>query len=73
MDITPDRGIPERESVLFNLYVGHRGEGPQKWYEDIKTRSHKIWYFDIEGMLCEVEDEYERRRPVVGANVLELL
>lgn len=30
------------------------GMDPQKCHEDIKTRSHKIWYFDIEGMLCEL-------------------
>ena len=49
------------------------GVDPQKCYEDIKTRSHKIWYFDIEGMLREVEVEYERRRAAVGVNGLKLL
>ncbi|KAL4955092.1 hypothetical protein BDW69DRAFT_182919 [Aspergillus filifer] len=29
-------------------------------YEDVKRRSHKIWYFDIDGMIGELEGEYAR-------------
>jgi salicylate hydroxylase len=36
----------------------HCGSDMDKGYEEIKRRSHKIWYFDIEGMLKQLEQEY---------------
>ncbi|KAL4919046.1 hypothetical protein BDW62DRAFT_200197 [Aspergillus aurantiobrunneus] len=35
------------------------GKDLDKGYEDVKARSHKIWYFDIEGMMGELESEYQ--------------
>ncbi|KAF9895182.1 hypothetical protein FE257_000084 [Aspergillus nanangensis] len=37
------------------------GADMAKGHEEIKRRSHKIWYFDIEGMLDELKMEYSRR------------
>ncbi|KAI9045889.1 FAD/NAD(P)-binding domain-containing protein [Aspergillus affinis] len=36
------------------------GSDMAKAHKDIRRRSHKIWYFDIEGMLRELEDEFRR-------------
>ncbi|KAH8432044.1 uncharacterized protein LDX57_009692 [Aspergillus melleus] len=36
------------------------GSNMAKAHEDIRRRSDKIWYFDIEGMLRELEEEYLR-------------
>lgn len=36
------------------------GSDMAKAHEDIRRRSHKIWYFDIQGMLQELEQEYGR-------------
>lgn len=49
------------------------GNDIQKCYEDIKSRSHRIWYFDIEGMLHELEEVYERQWAATGTNGLEVL
>ncbi|KAI9879286.1 MAG: hypothetical protein M1830_009016 [Pleopsidium flavum] len=37
------------------------GKDPEKCLEEIKWRSHKIWYFDINGMLGDAAEGYERR------------
>lgn len=37
------------------------GSDTEKCFQEIKARFHKIWYFDIQGMLREVADEYERQ------------
>ncbi|KAL4930379.1 FAD-dependent oxidoreductase [Aspergillus undulatus] len=36
------------------------GPDLERGFEDVKERSHKIWYFDIDGMLGEVEEGYCR-------------
>ncbi|KAE8356276.1 hypothetical protein BDV28DRAFT_154751 [Aspergillus coremiiformis] len=38
----------------------HCGSDMDKAYEEIKRRSQKIWHFDIDGMLRELELEYGR-------------
>ncbi|KAF5865101.1 hypothetical protein ETB97_005342 [Aspergillus alliaceus] len=35
------------------------GSDMDKGYEEIKRRSHKIWHFDIDGMLKQLEQEYK--------------
>jgi salicylate hydroxylase len=37
------------------------GDDPEKCFEEIKWRSHKIWYFDYKGMLVEALEDFERR------------
>jgi len=37
------------------------GSNPEKCLEEIKWRSHKIWYFNIEGMLLETRKEFDSR------------
>lgn len=34
------------------------GKDMAKGFEDVEKRSHKIWYFDIEGMVGELTSEY---------------
>ncbi|PTU22074.1 hypothetical protein P175DRAFT_0477930 [Aspergillus ochraceoroseus IBT 24754] len=36
------------------------GSDMSKGYEDVKQRSHKIWYFDIDGMLADLDEEYQK-------------
>ncbi|GAQ47104.1 hypothetical protein ATEG_08666 [Aspergillus niger] len=36
------------------------GQDMTKGHEEITRRSHKIWYFDVEGMLKELEHGYAR-------------
>jgi salicylate hydroxylase len=45
----------------FEWANSETGSDPEKCFEEIKLRFHKIWYFDIEGMLCQVAEEYKRR------------
>ena len=37
------------------------GADPEKCFKDIESRSHRIWYFDIEGMLGETRDGFEKK------------
>lgn len=37
------------------------GSDTEKCFQEIKASFHKIWYFDIQGMLRDVADEYERQ------------
>lgn len=37
------------------------GQDPEKCFEEIKWRSHKIWYFDIDGMLADAARGFEQR------------
>ncbi len=37
------------------------GNDPEKCFKEIEWRSHKIWHFDIEGMLGDAAAAYERR------------
>lgn len=36
------------------------GSNPDRCLEEIKWRSHKIWYFNIEGMLLDARKEYQK-------------
>ncbi|KAI1775066.1 hypothetical protein F4818DRAFT_59993 [Hypoxylon cercidicola] len=42
------------------------GEDFDKCLAEIKARSHRLWYFDIEGMLEELRGGYESRVPSAG-------
>jgi salicylate hydroxylase len=44
---------------VYELKHAETGTEMQKMYEEIKWRSHAIWYFDIDGMLHQVEDQYK--------------
>jgi salicylate hydroxylase len=37
------------------------GEDPEKCFEEIKWRSHKIWYFDFTGMVTDVKKDFNQR------------
>ncbi|KAI2621285.1 hypothetical protein GGR54DRAFT_630339 [Hypoxylon sp. NC1633] len=37
----------------------------EKCHAEITARSHKLWYFDIDGMLKEIHDGYETRFPTI--------
>lgn len=37
------------------------GEDPEKCFEEIKWRSHKIWYFDFTGMVKDVKKDFSQR------------
>ncbi|KAA8645401.1 hypothetical protein EYZ11_000408 [Aspergillus tanneri] len=36
------------------------GSDMERSHEDVRARSHRIWYFDIDGMLRDLRDEYRR-------------
>ena len=36
------------------------GSDPEKCLKDIEWRAHKIWYFDIDGMISDARSSYER-------------
>ncbi|KAH8689527.1 salicylate 1-monooxygenase sala [Talaromyces proteolyticus] len=44
---------------VYELNNAETGNDMDKIYEEIKWRSHKIWHFDIDGMLRQVEDQYK--------------
>lgn len=37
------------------------GDDPEKCFEEIKWRSHKIWYFDFTGMVQDVKKDFNQR------------
>jgi salicylate hydroxylase len=42
------------------------GDDPERCLKEIEWRSHKIWYFDYEGMLVEASESYEKRIQAVS-------
>lgn len=36
------------------------GSDPERCLEEIKWRSYKTWYFNIEGMLRDAKEEYQK-------------
>lgn len=40
------------------------GDDPEKCLRDIEWRAHKIWHFDIDGMLAEAKTAFERFLPL---------
>jgi salicylate hydroxylase len=55
--VNSSRGICE----VYEWNDPETKDDAEKCFEEIKWRSHKIWYFDYDGMLVEANEGYEQR------------
>jgi salicylate hydroxylase len=55
--VNSSRGICE----VYEWADPKTGNDPDKCFEEIKWRSHKIWNFDIDGMLKDASEGYEQQ------------
>ncbi|KAI0161031.1 hypothetical protein GGR52DRAFT_586350 [Hypoxylon sp. FL1284] len=64
------RWLVQSSRDVCDVYEGTHPDMGDDWdrcLADIKARSHRLWYFDIDGMLRELRDGYRARVPVSGA------
>ncbi|RYP36924.1 hypothetical protein DL767_003172 [Monosporascus sp. MG133] len=60
--------LVESSREVCEIYEGNYPETKTDWDKclaEITKRSHKLWYFDIEGMLKELRDGYETKTTLI--------